>query len=263
MPGPTSLRAIALACSVLAVTMPDRALAQRHATSDSSIAGALLVGALSLPSAAPYMPNDSIFARRFTRAEVQYNRTSTADMRSMVVLGVRSDGVRRDSLGWNASVFGLRAGLARSGTGEDHIRVSAMELYYGVRTMGHMEGASANIGAEIVAGLSRMGAAHTRTSLAFRFPVEFIRGRGPASATFLIVPAIAWGRPRFRSCEDLGPGDGCNQAGFQFVMGRTRFVLGAGVTMSTKAGVSLTAGAQHMFAHTQQPRFALALALGR
>ena len=80
---------------------------------------------------------------------------------------------------------------------------------------------------------------------------------------FSIVPAVAWGQLRFRTCEDRGSGDGCSPHGVQFAMGRTRFVLGTGVTFSTRAGLSLTAGAQHMFARTQQPRFALALGLGR
>ena len=255
-------KAIALACAVMTVTMPAEASAQRHAISDSSIAASLLVGALSLPSAARYTPDDSVFARRFVRGEIQYNRTSTADMQSMVVVGVRSDDVTLDSLGWNASVFGVRAGLARSGTANDDIRVSAMELYLGVRSLGHMEGARANLGAEIVAGWGRLES-NSRASLAFRFPMELVQGRGPVSATFSLVPAIAWGRLRFRSCQDRGPGDGCNQNGFQFVMGRTRFVLGTGVTLALGPGVSLTAGAQHMFARTQQPRFALALGLGR
>lgn len=56
---------------------------------------------------------------------------------------------------------------------------------------------------------------------------------------------------------------GCSPHGFQFAMGRTRFVLGTGVTASLRPGLALTAGAQHLFARTQQPRFALGLALGR
>ena len=46
-------------------------------------------------------------------------------------------------------------------------------------------------------------------------------------------------------------------------MGRTRFVLGTGLTLSNRRGLSVTAGAQQLFARTQQPRFVLALALGR
>lgn len=259
---PMSLNGIALVCALLAVTLPDGAFAQRHAISDSSIGSSLLVGALSVPSAARFTRGDSGFARRFIRGEIQYNRTSTADMPSVVVLGVRSDDVTLDSLGWNATVFGLRTGFTRSSAGDDDIRLSALELYFGGRTLGHMEGGRANVGAEIVAGWSRMEA-NTRASLAFRFPVEFISGRGPASVAFSIVPAVAWGQLRFRSCEDLGPGDGCNQSGFQFAMGRTRFVLGTGVTLTMRRGLSVTAGAQQLFARTQQPRFALALALGR
>lgn len=261
MTEPISLARIAIAMAIATAATPYGALAQRH-TADSSIAPSLLVGALSLPSSARYTPSDSVFARRFTRGEIQYNRTATAGMPSMIVLGVRSDDVTLDSLNWNASVFGLRTGLTRGGAGDDDLRVSALELYFGGRTLGHMEGGRANAGAEIVAGWSRMES-NTRASLAFRFPVEFISRRGPASVAFSIVPAVAWGQLRFRSCEDRGPGDNCNQQGFQFVVGRTRFVLGTGVTFSTKAGVSLTVGAQQLFARTQQPRFALALGLGR
>lgn len=94
------------------------------------------------------------------------------------------------------------------------------------------------------------------STLAFRFPVEFISGRGPASLAFSIVAAVAWGQMRFRSCEDRGPGDNCGSLGVQFAAGRTRFVVGTGVTVSTRAGLSLTAGAQ-------QPRFALAVSLGK
>ena len=259
MTGSKSLTRLALTLTIAAAA-PLEALAQLH-VADSSIAPSLLVGALSLPSAGPHAPSDSVWVRRFTRGEVQYNRTSTAGMPSMLVLGVRSDQVTLDSLGWNAGVFGLRTGFARSGAGDDDIRLSALELYFGGRTMGHLEGARANVGAEIVAGWSGLES-NTRGSLAFRFPVEFIRGRGPGSVAFSIVPAVAWGQIRFRSCEDRGPGDGCNQSGFQLAMGRTRFVLGTGITLNTGAGFSITAGAQHMFARTQQPRFALALALG-
>lgn len=178
------------------------------------------------------------------------------------MLGVRSDGVELDSLGWNASVFGLRSGFARTGVGNDDIRLSALEAYFGGRNLGHMEGGRANLGAEIVAGWSRMDA-NTRASLALRFPVEFISRRGPVSAAFSVVPAVAWGHLRFRSCEDHGSGDGCSPHGIQFAMGRTRFVLGTGVTLSTRRGLSVTAGAQQLFARTQQPRFVLALAAGR
>ena len=261
MAGPMSLKSTAITLAVLVIATPPDAPAQRH-VADSSIAPSLLVGALSLPSSARYTPSDSVFARRFTRGEIQYNRTATAGMPSMVVLGVRSDDVTLDSLNWNASVFGLRTGLTRSGAGNDDLRVSALELYFGGRTLGHMEGGRANVGAEIVAGWSRMES-NTRASVAFRFPVEFISGRGPASVAFSIVPAVAWGQLRFRSCEDRGSGDGCSPHGFQFAMGRTRFVLGTGLTLSTRRGLSVTAGAQQLFARTQQPRFALALALGR
>lgn len=120
MTGPMSLKGIVLTMAVLTVATPRDTLAQRH-VADSSITPSLLVGALSIPSSARYTPTDSVFARRFTRAEIQYNRTSTADMSSMVVVGVRSDDVTLDSLNWNASVFGVRAGLARSGTGNDDL----------------------------------------------------------------------------------------------------------------------------------------------
>ena len=260
MTGPMSFTRSAILLAIVAAAAPYDALAQRH-VADSSIAPSLLVGALSLPSAVRYTTRDSVFARRFTRGEVQYNRTSTAGMPSMLVLGVRSDEVTLDSLGWNASVFGLRTGFARTGAGDDDVRLSALELYFGGRSMGHLEGGRANVGAEIVAGWSGLED-NARASLAFRFPVEFIRGRGPSSVAFSLVPAIAWGQIRFRSCEDRGPGDGCNQNGFQLAMGRTRFVLGTGITLNTGAGFSITAGAQHMLAREQQPRFALALALG-
>lgn len=259
---PFSLNGIALACAVLAVTLPGEAFAQRHAISDSSIAASLLVGALSLPSPARYPLGDSVFARRFTRGEIQYNRTSMADIQSMVVVGVRSDDVTLDSLNWNATVFGLRTGLTRTAAGNDDLRVSALELYFGGRTLGHMEGGRANVGTEIVVGWSGLES-NTRASLGFRFPVEFISRRGPASVAFSLVPAVAWGQLRFRSCEDTGSGDGCSPHGIQFAMGRTRFVLGTGLTLATRRGISVTAGAQQLFARTQQPRFALALALGR
>lgn len=261
MTGPSTLARIAVALAIVTTATPNGAPAQGH-IADSSLAPSLLVGALSLPSAGHYTPADSVFARRFTRGEVQYNRTATAGMPSLLVLGVRSDAVTLDTLGWNASVFGLRTGFARSGIGDDDIRLSALELYFGGRTLGHMEGARANVGAEIVAGWSRMEA-NSRGSLAFRFPIEFISGRGPASVAFSLVPAVAWGQLRFRSCEDRGSGDGCSPQGIQFAAGRTRFVLGTGLTISTRRGLSVSAGAQQLFARTQQPRFALALGVGR
>lgn len=260
MTRPMSFTRSAILLGIITATAPYDAHAQRH-MADSSIAPSLLVSALSLPSTGHYRARDSVFARRLTRGEVQYNRTSTTGMPSMLVLGVRSDDVTLDSLGWNASVLGLRTGFARTGAGDDDIRLSALELYFGGRTMGHLEGGRANAGAEIVAGWSRLQS-NTRASLAFRFPVEFIRERGPGSVAFSLVPAVAWGQIRFRPCEDRGPGDGCNQSGFQLAMGRTRFVLGTGITLSTRAGFSITAGAQHLFAREQQPRLALALALG-
>lgn len=58
----------------------------------------MLVAALSLPSPAGYTPSDSVFARRFTRGEIQYNRTSTAGMPSMIAVGVRSDDVTLDGV---------------------------------------------------------------------------------------------------------------------------------------------------------------------
>jgi len=259
MTGSKILLRFTLTLTIAVAVAPHAALAQ-HPVADSSIGASLLVGALQLPSAAGYAPGDSTFARRLTRGEVQYARTSTAGMPATLVFGVRSDVVTLDSLDWNATVFGLRTGFAR-GNADDDIRLSALELYFGGRNLGHMEGGPANVGAEIVAGWSRPES-NSRATLAFRFPVEFIRGQGRSSVAFSIVPAVAWGQLRFRSCEDTGPGDNCNQAGFQFVAGRTRFVLGTGVTLNTRAGFSITAGAQHMFARTQQPRFALALSLG-
>ena len=251
---------VGLALALAALTAPHVALAQGH-VADSSIAPSLLVAATTLPSAGLHATDDSVFARRFTRGEVQYSRTSTADMRSMLVIGARSDQVALDTLGWNASVFGVRAGFARGGAGDGKTRLSALEAYFGGRTMGHLEGARANVGAEIVAGWSRTDSIG-RGSLAFRFPVEFIRGRGQSSVAFSVVPAIAWGQLRFRSCEDRGPGDNCGSLGVQLAAGRTRFVLGSAVTLSSRAGLSLTAGAQHLFPRTQQPRFALALSVG-
>ena len=242
----------------LTLFAPLDARAQRVHIADSSIAPALLVSALSLPSRT-YELGDSVFSQRFVRIETQYSATSTTGVPTAFVLGVRSDGVAFDSTGWNAGVMGVRTAFARNDAG-DGIAVSAVEMYFGGRTLGHMEGPGPNIGAEIVAGWS--GLAKRRGHLAFRFPIELIKGRGPVSASFSLVPTIAWGQLRLRSCEDRGSGDGCSPNGVQGATGPGRFVLGTGVTLGVGPGVSFTLGAQQLFAREQQPRFAVALALG-
>lgn len=263
MTRPMSLKTIAFALVARSLVPPRAAPAQQHAITDSSLAPSLLVAATASASTYAVPPTDSAFARRFTRLEAQYSRTSTAGAPSMLVLGLRSDGVSRDSSGWNASVFGIRTGLAQKAKGTGDVALSAIEVYFGGRTLGHLEGhGRPNVGIEAVAGWSGMET-KTRASFALRMPVEMISATGRARLAFAIVPAMAWGQLRFRSCEDRGSGDGCSPLGVQFAMGRTRFVLGTGVTLSTGRGLSVTAGAQHMFARTQQPRFALALGLGR
>lgn len=251
-------RWISVGLAALMLFDPLNAGAQRTHIADSAIAPSLLVSALSPPSRR-YELGDSVLARRFVRLETQYSATSTAGVPTMFVLGLRSDDVSVDSSGWNSTVMGVRTGVASNAAG-DGVTVSAVEVYFGGRTLGHMEGSGPNVGAEIVAGWS--GVAKTRASLAFRFPIEFIRGRGPVSASFSLVPAIAWGHLRLRSCEDRGSGDGCSPQGVQGAMGRTRFVLGTGVTLRAAPGMAFTLGAQQLFARDQQPRFALALAVG-
>lgn len=262
MAGPMSLKRIALAAIALFLAASGDAQAQRHAIADSSLAPSLLTGAVTLPSTYGVSQTDSAFSRRFTRIDAQYSRTSTVGVPSMLILGLRSDDVSRDSTGWSASVFGIRTGLAQKADGTGDVTLSAIELYFGGRTLGHLERRGwPNIGMEAVAGWNGMET-RTRASFALRMPVELIRGNGKARVAFSLVPAMAWGQIRIRSCDDLGPGDGCSPQGIQLAAGRTRFVLGTGVTLAAGRGLSVTAGAQHMFARSQQPRFTLALGLG-
>ena len=247
-----------LGLSPLVFFAPLDARAQRTHVADSSIAPALLVSALSLPSRT-YELGDSAFSRRLLRVETQYSATSTTGVPTLFVLGVRSDGVSVDSTGSNGSVMGVRTGFARNDA-RDGVVLSAIEVYFGGRTLGHMDGRGPNIGGEIVAGWS--GLVKKRGHLAFRFPIEFITGSGPVSASFSLVPAIAWGQLRLRSCEDRGSGDGCSPHGVQGATGPGRFVLGTGVTLGVGPGVSFTLGAQQLFAREQQPRFAIAFAVG-
>ena len=259
---PISRKMKILGLALLTLTGSSDALAQRHAIADSSVGRSLLTAAVTLPSTYAVSPRDSAFARRFIRLETQYTRTSAMGVPSMLILGLRSDNVSRDSAGWNASVFGIRTGLAQKADGSRDVTLSAVELYFGGRTLGYLERPGwPNIGVEAVAGWSGIET-RMRASFALRFPVEVIRGNGPTRVAFSVVPTMAWGQVRFRSCEDRGPGDNCGSLGIQLAAGRTRFVLGTGVTLAAGRGVSVTAGAQHMFARSQQPRFTLALGLG-
>lgn len=206
-------------------------MSQKHAIADSSLAPSLLTVAATLPSTYDVSLTDSAFSRRFTRIDAQYSRTSTVGVPSMLILGLRSDDVSRDSTGWTASVFGIRTGLAQKANGSGDVTLSAIELYFGGRTLGHLERRGwPNIGMEAVAGGAAWRRGRVLPSLCACRSSSFGRRLQPS------------GNPARRGAHAVRARHGRHARG-----GR---------------GVSVTAGAQHMFARSQQPRFTLALGLG-
>jgi hypothetical protein len=87
---------------------------------------------------------------------------------------------------------------------------------------------------------------------------------GRARVGLLLAPTMAWGRLLFRTCEDRGPGDNCGDLGLQLDLGRTRYLLAGGVGLhAPRHALTLSIGAQRLFAQGQPVRASVAVALGR
>lgn len=258
--------AATMLCAI-AVQAPAALHAQARSPTDRSLTASLL--AVSIPGpVAPFTAGaDSGAAAQATHFEIDYGRVMPGDLiggdHQVVVLGVRSESQATDRDGVRvrgSGVVGARLGL-RAGDRGDAQAISAWEVYFGGRnliTSAKPEWLDA--GLEVAVGWGNLGLGQ-RASLGFRAPIELVHEVRQARATVFLVPGMAWGHIRTRSCEDNGPGDNCGDLGVQLAAGRTRFLLGggAGVTL-LPSRLSIVAGVQRLFAVGEETRLWMGVA---
>lgn len=241
---------------------------QRHAKTDAALAGSLLT-AVPLPVSTGAWPLDTLRPGRRLRAEVQYSRLARGGVAgARAIVGVRWDSPGRDSVGWSASVVGLRTAVTRNREGR--ATPSALELQLGGRTLGYMEQRWApDVGLDVLVGLSRLDRTEPDFTLALRAPVEWVLpaglagAAGPGGLILSLVPTMAWGDVHVEGCVDDGPGDNCGDLGIQLEPGRTRFLMAAGIGVVLEPlGLTASVGATQLLALRQEPRLTLGLAWG-
>jgi hypothetical protein len=244
-----------------ALTLPCALAAQKHAVTDQSLASSLLAASVPFPSAPQRLWADSLDSTERVRFEFGYSRLVLGGAASPLMIGgIRWDHPQRDSTGHSAAVVGLRFGFQPMEEAREGRFPAAVELHAGARSLGFVEGSRRpDVGFDIVVGWSNLGE-RTNGSLGLRFPVEVTRRNGWGRLTFGVVPTVAWGHIRFRSCEDRGRGDNCGDLGIQLEFGRTRFLLAGGMSVGLDpAGLAISVGTQQLLAAGQDPRLALGL----
>lgn len=252
----TALPAVALIAAPLATIA-----AQDRSPTDRSLGASLLAVSVPGPSAPLWTLRDSAPSATHARIEASYGRAFTGGhiggVQPTVVLGLRGESQSRDSAGnyqRGATVVGMRVGV-RAGERAEAQPISALELYFGARSMSFLDKPYLpDIGIDLVAGWGNLGV-DTRASLGFRVPIEMIGESRYGRVTLFAAPSVAWGHIRVRSCEDRGPGDNCGDLGMQAVLGRTRFLLAGGASLSVlPARLSITAGVQRLYARDEESR---------
>lgn len=257
----------AVATGILLAQAPGSLDAQERSSTDRSLSASLL--AVSIPGpVAPFMAADgSGTGAHATRFEVEYGRVMPGGRiggdGEMVVLGVRSESQASDRSGVRmrgSGVVGGRLGL-RAGERGDAQAISAWEIYFGGRNL-IVPGKPGWIdaGLEVAVGWGNLGFGK-RASLGFRVPIEMVHESRQARTTVFLVPGMAWGHIRTRSCEDYGPGDNCGDLGVQLAAGRTRFLLGGGAGITIRPSrLSIVGGVQRLFAVGEDTRLWLGMA---
>ena len=235
--------------------------AQDRSPTDRALGASLLAVSVPGPSAPLWTLRDSSRGKTAARVEVAYGRAFTGNriggVQPTVVFGLRGESQHRDSAGRyvrGATVYGLRAGV-RANERTSVQPLSAVELFAGVRSMAFLDKPYfPDVGLDVVAGWGNLGV-DRRASLGLRVPIEMVAESRHGRVTLFAAPTMAWGQLRVRSCEDRGPGDNCGDLGLQAAVGRTRFLLAGGASVSVlPARLSVVGGVQRLFARDEETR---------
>ena len=264
--GLASALAVTAMC-ILLNHLPNALHAQERSSTDRSLSASLL--AVSIPGpVAPFTTGDgSGIGAHATRFEVDYGRVMLGDRigvnHQLVVLGMRSESQASDRNGVRmrgSGVVGGRLGL-RAGDRGDAQAISAWEIYFGGRNLlAPGQPGWLDAGLEVAIGWGNLGFGK-RASLGFRAPIELVHESRQARTTVFLVPGMAWGHIRTRSCEDYGPGDNCGDLGVQLAAGRTRFLLGGGAGITIlPTRLSIVGGVHRLFAVGEDTRLWLGMA---
>ena len=245
----------------IALLSPGEGGAQDRSPTDRSLGASLLAVSVPGPSAPLWALRDSTRTRTAARIETTYGRAFTGNriggVQPTVVLGIRGESQSRDSSGRmirGADVFGARLGI-RAGQRAEAQPISALELYAGMRSMSFLDKPYLpDIGVDVVAGWGNLGV-DERASLGIRVPIELVGQTRHGRLTIFAAPTMAWGALRVRPCEDRGPDDNCGDLHLQAVVGRTRFLIAGGASLSVlPARLSIVAGVQRLFAKQEETR---------
>lgn len=235
--------------------------AQDRSPTDRSLGASLLAVSLPGPSVPRLRRPDSTKSESVVRFEATYGRAFTGGqiggVQPMVVLGIRGEQQKRDSdgnyEGGPNAVGGGRVGI-RAGERAEEQPISAIELYVGVRNITIRKPSLPDVGIDLVAGWGNIGV-DTRGSIGLRVPIEMVSETKHGRLTVFAAPTIAWGHIRVRPCEDRGPDDNCGDLGIQAVLGRRRFLIAGGASLSVlPARLSVVAGVQRLFARQEETR---------
>lgn len=232
---------------------------QRNPT-DRSLAASLMTVSMPSPVGPTWMIGDSAKGAGRARFDLTFGqavRGSFGSRHGTAVIGLRMEGIERDSAGTGASAgyLGARVGF-RAGDAATTNQISAIELYAGGRTQVLGERAvRPDVGLDFVAGWGGFGG-NTRASLGVRLPVEIARRIGGARLSVFAAPTMSWGYIRVRSCEDTGPDDNCGDLNLQVAFGQTRYILSGGVSAAAeRVGLAVSAGVQRLVAPGEVARF--------
>jgi hypothetical protein len=234
--------------------------AQQRNPTDRSLAASLMAVSMPSPVGPAWTIGDSAKAAGSARFDLTFGqavRGSFGTRHGTAVIGLRMEGIERDSAGTGASAgyVGARVGF-RAGDAATTNQISAIELYAGGRTHALSERAvRPDVGLDFVAGWGGFGG-NTRASLGVRVPVEVAWRTGGARLSLFAAPTMSWGYIRIRSCEDTGPGDNCGDLNLQVAFGQTRYILSGGVSAGAeRLGLGVSAGVQRLVAPGEAARF--------
>lgn len=232
---------------------------QRNPT-DRSLAASLMTVSMPSPVGPTWTIGDATKSAGTPRFDLTFGqavRGSFGSRHGTAVIGLRMEGIERDSAGTRASAgyVGARVGF-RAGDAATTNQVSAIELYAGGRTQVLGERAvRPDVGLDFVAGWGGFGG-NTRASLGIRMPIEVARRVGGARLSIFAAPTMSWGYIRIRSCEDTGPDDNCGDLNLQVAFGQTRYILSGGASAAAeRLGLAVSAGVQRLVAPGEAARF--------
>lgn len=232
---------LSLLCALLAVTTPRGSAAQQRYSDIDGALSATPIGAL----VALVPPADSgvqLFAQ-FAASDL------VSAGHQVVAIGADIPGVG----------LVVARTIPQGGLDGPMLSMGALRVGGWWATRHGLDGSRQRGGAELVAGVGRDGD-HSSTTLGLRFPVELAASGRYGSLALTVTPAMGWGRLDLRECEDRGPGDNCGDLQVRLALGRTRYLLGAGVAAELRqSGLAMTAGVQRLFARGQPVRLAVGL----